>query len=71
MVNKIVDCDWNKRMTLLVELMQLRPDKPMKKLQREAMKYYPLHYTASQRLWLSYKTAMHAADILNKKEFGL
>jgi len=63
-----IDCDWGRRMETLVELMQLCPHKSMKKLQREAMKYYPLYYTESKRAWMSVKTSFHAADILNKRE---
>jgi len=64
----IIDCDWGKRMVLLVELMQREPDKSMKKLQREAMKYYPLYYTQSIRAWMSWRIAFIAADKLNKQE---
>lgn len=56
------------RIELLLELMQIEPDKPMKKLQWEALKYYPLYYTANIRRWMSWKTASYAADLANKRE---
>lgn len=56
------------RMEFLVELMQLCPKKPMRKLQWEALKYYPLYYKANVRRWMSWRTAFRAADMLNKKE---
>jgi hypothetical protein len=64
----IIDSAWGERMALLVELMQLSPHKPMKKLQWEAMKYFPLYYTESQRSWMSSKTALKAAERLIKQE---
>lgn len=64
----IYDVDWGKRMDLLVELMQLEPHKPMKKLQREALKYYPLYRDECIRAWMSWHVACKAADRLNKKE---
>lgn len=64
----MIDCDWGRRMNLLVELMQLSPNKRMKKLQREALKYYPLYYTESIRNWMSYKIGLHAAERLNRLE---
>jgi len=64
----MIDCDWNKRMNILTELMQLKPDGKMKKLQREALKYYPLYYTESIRAWMSFRIAFIAAERLNKIE---
>jgi len=64
----IVDVDHAKRMELLVSLMRLEPDKSMKKLQREALKYYPLYYNNSIRMWMGSNIAMKAAEILNKEE---
>ena len=64
----LFDADYNKRMELLVSLMRLDPHKSMKKLQREALKYYPLYYNNFIRLWMSSKTAGRAAEILNKEE---
>ena len=64
----IVDVDHAKRMELLVSLMRLEPDKSMKKLQREALKYYPLYYNNSIRMWMGSYIAMKAAEILNKEE---
>ena len=64
----IYDTDFLNRIELLIDLMQKEPRKPMKKLQWEALKFYPLHYTASIRHWMSWKIAAYAADILNQRE---
>jgi hypothetical protein len=63
-----IDAGWHNRMELLIELMQLSPRKPMRKLQREALKYYPLYYTETQRKWMSFWTAQEAAHRLNERE---
>lgn len=67
-MNKITDCDWGKRMDLLVDLMEIYPNGKMKDLQREAMKYWPLYYNHSIRKWMSSNTGSHAAERLNKKQ---
>ncbi len=67
-MNKILDCDWGRRMDMLVVLMQQNPKKKMKKLQAEALKYYPLYYNSSIRNWMSWRTANIAADHQNKRE---
>lgn len=64
----IYDTAFHNRVELLLELMELRPNKSMKKLQWEALKFYPLHYKASIRYWMSWKIAAYAADIKNKRE---
>jgi hypothetical protein len=51
------DSDYLDRMKLLYELAQKSPKKPMRKLQREALKYYPLYHVKNQRAWLSTDTA--------------
>ena len=53
----IADYDYWPRLQLLYQLTQKSPDRPMRKLQREALKYYPLYYKETQRAWLSTKTA--------------
>lgn len=60
------DVDYGSRLKLLSELMETDPDKPVKKLQREALKYYPLFNPHAIKHWLSYKVAFEAAEILNK-----
>jgi hypothetical protein len=39
----------------------------MKKLQREALKYYPLQSTEAIRYWMSWRVGMKAADIANQR----
>jgi hypothetical protein len=63
-----IDTDYSKRMELLTQLMNLNPHKPIKKLQREALKYYPLHYKESIRMWMGWRVAAQAADILNQQQ---
>lgn len=62
------DVDFHARLELLADLMKRSPNKRMKKLQWEALKYYPLYFTASIRHWMSARVASMAADILNKRE---
>ena len=57
------DLDYLARMKLLYELTQKSPKKPMRKLQREALKYYPLYYKENQRAWLSTKTAFKCFEM--------
>lgn len=64
----MIDSAYGQRMELLVELMQISPNKPMKKLQWEALKFYPLYYKESIRWWMGWRIAARAADILNKRE---
>jgi hypothetical protein len=61
-----VDVDYHKRLTWLAELMLIDPKKPVKKLQKEALKYYPLSSKEAIRNWMSWKTAFAACDIANK-----
>jgi len=60
------DYDFNTRLALLAELMERNPEKRMKNLQREALKYYPLDGNESIRHWMSTRVAFLAADIANK-----
>ena len=57
------DLDYLDRMELLYKLTQKSPNKPMRKLQREALKYYPLYYKENQRDWLSTKTAFKCFEM--------
>ena len=63
----IIDYDYNTRMGLLIELMELDSNKPVRKLLKECLSYYPLYYTSTQRHWLSIDTAFKAADIIQKR----
>lgn len=60
--NKSYDFDFWPRMNWLCELMEKFPDKPMRKLQREAMHMYPIGFIELQRYWLSSRLAFKAAD---------
>jgi len=57
------DLDYLERMRLLYELTQKSPKKSMRKLQREALKYYPLYHKENQRAWLSIKTAFKCFEM--------
>jgi len=59
----ICDTDYWPRMELLYQLTQRSPNKPMRKLQRESLKYYPLYYQETQKTWLSTKTAFKCFEI--------
>ena len=61
------DVHHHDRLCLLAELMQMSPDKPVRKLQREALKAYPLTGTEAVRSWMSMRTAFAAADISNSE----
>lgn len=56
------DLDYWPRLELLYELAQVSPNKPMRKLQFEALKYYPLKHKENKRAWLSIKTAFKCFD---------
>lgn len=49
--------DYDARLELLWDLILVSPDKPVRKLLQESLRYYPLHSQALQRHWLSMKTA--------------
>lgn len=61
-----VDTDYHERLTWLAELMVIDPKKSVKKLQREALKYYPLFHKEAVRHWMSWRTAFAAADLANE-----
>lgn len=46
------DVDYNRRLRWLAKLMILYPDATMKKLQRETLKYYPLHHPEGVKHWM-------------------
>jgi len=56
------DHDYDARLKLLWELMEVSPEKPVRKLLRESLKYYPLKSIALQRYWLSMRTAFACCD---------
>ena len=68
-----VSCDYERghRLELLADLMECERNhkKPVRKLQWEALKYYPLHSTELIRDWLKIKTGFVAADVANKRQF--
>jgi hypothetical protein len=65
-----VDTAYHDRLKLLAELMVLSPNKPMRKLQREALKYYPVDSKELQRHLLGISYAFKAADIANKELYN-
>ncbi len=66
---KSYDFDWGARQEWLITLMEKFPDKPMRKLQIEAMHMYPIGPLEVQRYWLSTKWAFRVCDMINKKQF--
>lgn len=65
-INVSYDFDWGRRLRWLAELMTKNPDKAVRKLQWEALKYYPLASKEGIRGWMTMRIAFLAADILNK-----
>jgi hypothetical protein len=63
-----VDADWHKRLNWLADLMIQDPDKMVRKLQWEALKYYPLHYKECIRGWMKMRIAFLAADLIIARE---
>lgn len=63
-----IDVDYHRRLELLAELMIQNPHRRMKKLQREALKYYPLYYKENIRHWMGFRTAFRASDLID--EYG-
>ncbi len=62
------DADYLNRLELLADLMAASPTSPMRKLRREALKYYPVSSKALERLWMtSDRIAEQAADIANQR----
>jgi hypothetical protein len=61
------DTDRHVRLELLAELMLANPARRIKRLQREALKFYPLGSKEAIRHWMSWRTAFAAADIANDK----
>ena len=61
------DYEFRTRLEFLADLMEIGPDKPMRKLQREALKYYPVSSQELTRFWLSRRVAFLAADIVNAR----
>ena len=61
------DYDYGTRLRLLADLMHRSPNKPVRKLQREALKYYPLSGKEAIRNWMKIATAFDAAEVLNRR----
>ena len=51
------DHDYDARLELLWDLILASPDKPVRKLLQESLRYYPLHSQSLHRRWLSMRTA--------------
>ena len=62
------DFDWNTRMEYLLDIMELPgKDKPMRKLQKEALRVYPVSSQELARRWLSISTMIRAGDLSAKR----
>jgi hypothetical protein len=68
-MNQRFDYERGTRLAWLCELMEHSPNKPVRKLQWEALKYYPVASKELIRDWMKLKTAFQAADIMNRKQF--
>ena len=71
------DNDYDARLELLWDLMEVSPHKPVRKLLLESLKYYPLQSIFLQRHWLSMRTAFACCDrfdplgeVYRRKETG-
>jgi len=66
--NRSYDYNWGVRMDWLLDLMEKFPNKPMRKLQKEAMHMYPIGWLEVQRYWLSSKLMFKAVDLFYERE---
>ena len=66
---KSYDTGYHARLMLLVELIEVYPQKPIRHLLKTALREYPLSSKEAQRHWLSMKTGFEAAEILNRRDF--
>ena len=62
-----IDADYHRRAEFLATLMKQNPNTKMRKLQKEALRMYPVQSKELQRHLLSIRYAFYAADILNKE----
>jgi hypothetical protein len=62
-----IDIDYHNRLDWLAELMLQNPKSRVRRLQREALKYYSLSSKEAIRNWMSWRTAFAAADVANRK----
>ena len=63
-----IDADYGSRIHLLMDLMVQDPNKPVRKLQWEALKYFPIASKEGIRKWMLLATAFRASDMLNQKQ---
>lgn len=63
-----IDTGYHKRLECLAELMLQNPRGKMKKLQKTALKLYPLQSKEAQRYAYSWKFAMKAANLANRMD---
>ena len=63
----MIDSDYYRRAEFLATLMKQNPNKPMRKLQKEALRMYPVQSKELQRHLLSIRYAFFAADIANEE----
>lgn len=59
------DYDYNSRLMTLVDLCLAHPNNKMKKLQKTALRLYPVHSKELYRHCMSWNFAFKAADIAN------
>ena len=57
------DSDYKKRMDWLVELIRADPDRPIQRLQAEALERYPTNDERSRRHWMGWRVAFASVDI--------
>ena len=60
------DYDYHSRLLCLAELMQAHPNGRMKKLQKTALRIYPVGSRELYRHCMSWRFALKAADIVNQ-----
>ena len=63
-----IDTDYHNRLDWLTELMLQNPKSRVRRLQRKALKYYPLSSKEAIRNWMSWRTAYAAAELANRME---
>lgn len=61
------DFDFSARLDLLADLMLKSPNKLVRKLQWESLKYYPVQSRELVRMWMTQRIAFKAAEKANVK----
>jgi hypothetical protein len=63
-----IDTDYHNRLDWLAELMLQNPKSRVRRLQKEALNYYPLGSKEAIRNWMSWRTAFAAAEVIDRIE---